>query len=69
MNSTLSAFARQQLKVGLAQCTEAQRLLFKRMYSHQSPDRPIDSVVDAMPDGKLDWAMQQVERTLAKAAT
>lgn len=68
MNKTLSAFARQQLKEGLAQCSEAQRHLFKQMYSHKDLQRPIDEVVEAMPDDKLDWAMQQVESTLAKRA-
>jgi hypothetical protein len=67
VNSTLSAFARQELKDGLAQCDERQRMIFKRMYSHRNLDKPIADVVDAMPEDKLDWAMQQVERTLAKA--
>jgi hypothetical protein len=29
----------------------------------------IETVVDNMEDGKLDWAMQQVERTLLKNNT
>jgi hypothetical protein len=68
MNETLSQYARQQLKLGLSQCTEQQQMLFKRMYSHKDLEKPIDDVVDAMPDDKLDWAMQQVERTLERAA-
>jgi hypothetical protein len=68
MNKTLSQYARQQLKEGLAKCSEKQQDLFKRMYSHQHLDWSIEQCVDAMPDDKLDWAMQQVERTLAKAA-
>jgi hypothetical protein len=69
MNETLSQYARQQLKLGLSQCTEQQQMLFKRMYSHKDLEKPIDDVVDAMPDDKLDWAMQQVERTLERAAS
>lgn len=66
MNKTLAAFARERLKLGLVQCTDAQQHLFKRMYCPRSLERPIDEVVDAMTDDKLDWAMQQVERTLEK---
>lgn len=29
-------------------------------------NRTIDQVVDAMPEDKLDWAMQQVDRSLQK---
>lgn len=66
MNSKLQTYAREELKEGLNQCTEAQQLLFKRLYSHDNLDLSIDEVVDKMPDDKLNWAMQQVERTLAK---
>lgn len=68
MNKTLSAFARQQLKENLAKCTDAQNHLFKQMYSHNDLNKPINDVVDAMPDDKLDWSMQQVEQTLTKQA-
>jgi len=66
MNSTLSAFARRNLRDNLALCTAREQLLFKRMYSHLDLDKPINDVVDAMPDEKLDWAMQQVQRTVDK---
>lgn len=65
MNKTLEKFAREQLKAGLKQCTDAQNLVFKHMYSHKNLDRPLDDVVDAIPVEKLDWAMQQIERTVA----
>lgn len=65
MNKTLSDFARAELKAGLAQCTESQQETFKQMYSHDNLDLSIDQVVDKMPDSKLDWAMQQVQRTLS----
>jgi hypothetical protein len=67
MNPTLSAFARQQLKEGLAKLNPENHRMFKLMYSHKDLEKPIDDVVDAMPDDKLDWAMQQVERSVAKA--
>jgi hypothetical protein len=66
MNKELSRFARQQLKEGLALCSEGQQLIFKRMYSHKNLELPINDVVDAMPDDKLDWAMTQVARTIFK---
>lgn len=67
MNETLQNYARIYLKEGLAQCTEDQQLLFRRMYSPTGPDRSMEDVVDHMPEDKLEWAMHQVKRTLAKA--
>lgn len=66
MNKTLDKFARDSLKEGLAKCTDGQQLLFKRMYAHGNLDMDINDVVDSMPADNLDWAMQQVESTLAK---
>lgn len=67
MNSQLSGFARQTLKEGLKKCTQEQQLFFKRMYSHKDLDKDISEVVDQIPDEKLDWAMQQIQRTLDKS--
>jgi hypothetical protein len=67
MNEILIQFARQNLKEGLAKCSPAQVMLFKRMYSHENLETEINSVVDNMPEEKLDWAMQQVQRTLKEA--
>ena len=64
MNNELQVFARATLKENLAKCTEGQQLIFKRMYSHLDLDREIDAVVDEMPEEKLDWAMQQVQRSV-----
>ena len=66
MNKQLEAFAKSELKEGLKQLSEAQRLLFKRMYSHKNLELSIEEVVDNMPTDKLDWAMQQVQNSLAK---
>lgn len=63
MNKQLQEFARSELKKGLAQCTEAQQHIFKRMYSHDNLDMPINDIVDAIPEDKLSWAMEQVRRT------
>jgi len=68
MNNQIQDFARQTLKDGLSQLPEDWQLMFKRMYSHENLEASINDVVDSMPEDKLDWAMQQVERSLAKQA-
>ena len=52
------------LKGLLARTTEEQQLFFKRMYAHKDLDKSIEDVVDEIPDDKIDWAIQQVERTV-----
>ena len=65
MNAILAAYARQWLKDALAdRCTETHREVFARMYSHQDTSKPVNAIVDAMPTGRLDWAMTQVQRTI-----
>ena len=66
MNVYLETFARDFLKNGLAECTDSERHLFKRMYSPDDLEKPIDQVVDDMDPKKLDWAMIQLENTLKK---
>ena len=66
MNNQLQGYARTSLKEGLSKCTEGQQMMFKRMYANGNLSAGINDVVDNMPDDKLDWAMQQVERTLSK---
>lgn len=66
MNNQLQEFARQNLKDGLAQLPESWQTMFKRMYSHENLDADINDVVDSVPEDKLDWAMQQVQRSLDK---
>jgi len=66
MNKRLQTFARHALKDGLAQLPESHHMLFKHMYSYTNLDADINDVVDAMPEGKLDRAMQQVQQTLDK---
>ena len=69
MNTQLQDYARAELKKGLAQCTEGQQFLFKRMYAHGNLELPIDEVVDKMDEDKLNRAMEQVEATLRKFQT
>ena len=68
MHELLRKAATDYLKASLARCTDAQRLMFKRMYAGGQLDAQIDTVVDRMPDEKLETAMDQVQRTLAKAS-
>jgi hypothetical protein len=64
MNKELQAFARTHLKKNLALCTKAQQRIFKKMYSHKDLDKDLDQVVEDMPEERLNWAMQQVQRTV-----
>jgi len=66
MNEQLQNYARRTLKEGLAQTSNSQQLLFKRMYAHNNLNTPINKVVDNMKPDQLDWAMEQVKKTLKK---
>lgn len=68
MNKTLRAFVIRELTTLLAQCSPQEQSVFRRMYAPQLPEgTPIADVLDAMPDnpGVMDWALTQVEKTLA----
>lgn len=69
MNETLKNNAKKYLKELLAQCTEGQQLMFKRMYCHKNLDATIDEAVDQMDESKIDWATTQCERTVANNKT
>lgn len=66
MNDQLQKFARNELKSGLIKLPEANQLLFKRMYSPKNSKLSINTVVDTISTDRLDWAMQQVQKTLDK---
>lgn len=66
MNKTIEKYAREQIKSGLNQLEEECQMLFKRMYSHNDLKKSIEKVVDDMPTDKLNWALSQIENTLAK---
>lgn len=68
MNSKLVAFARADLKKTLPQCTADQQLLFKKMYAKGKLDMDIGDVVDKIKVEELSWAMEQVDKTIAKNA-
>lgn len=64
MNEKLANFARDELKEMLSRCTQGQVEKFKQMYSYKNRELDIGAVVDNMPSEKLDWAMDQCQRTL-----
>ena len=64
MNDELQDYARSQLKKGLAECTDAQQLLFKRMYSHKNLELSINQVVNNISEEKLNRAIEQVQKTI-----
>ena len=68
MNKQLQQYARDTLKSGLSQCTDDEQTLFKRMYAGGRMEMPVNAVIDCMATEKLDWAMEQVQRTLDKKA-
>lgn len=61
---------KKELKEGLRKCTDGQINLFARMYAipPYNANTTIYEIVDRMPTNKLDWAIQQVKRTLEKHA-
>lgn len=64
MNPTLAKMARSLIKEGLQQCSNGQQDFFKRIYTDGNFELNIDTVVDRMPDDKLDWALTQIENTI-----
>lgn len=65
-NETLITAGKNILKKLLSECTEEQQLMFKRMYSNNNLQLPINEVVDGMDTSKIDWAISQCERTVEK---
>ena len=66
MNNQLQEFARQSLKDGLVKLPENWQMMFKRMYSPNNLETDLNDVIDNIPDDKLDWAMQQVQKSIEK---
>lgn len=69
MNKQLEEFARTSIKDGLSELTEHHHNLFKRMYSPNDLTLSIDEIVYNMDVDELDWAMQQIQRTLRPVKT
>ena len=65
MNKTIEEFARKNLLDKLLKCTIRQQEIFKRMHSPDNLDARLDTVVANLPSERLDWALTQVENTLA----
>jgi 5-methylthioribose kinase len=76
MNDKMQNFARKFLLDGLETLPEGYNRTFKLMYGRNNGKRSvedtekmsIDAVVEEITPEKLDWAMQQVERSIAKLA-
>lgn len=51
---------REEIKRILGFLNEHNHSVFMRMYSHTTPAKPINQVVDEMPAHQLQWALQQV---------
>ncbi len=59
---------RSEIRVGLAKCTEPQRMLFKRIYANGDLELSIEDIVKKVKGAKLNHALDQVNRTLIKNA-
>ena len=57
MDSDVKEFYYQEIRNGLQKCTESQRQFFDRLYPNG---------IENIEDDRLDWALQQVKRTIAK---
>lgn len=74
MNKTILDFARTQILHGLNKLPEKNTEFFKLMYGRNKGRRSvedaklmrIEDVLLEIPEEKLDWALTQVENTLAK---
>ena len=64
MNQLLVDFSKTWLKENLNKLIPDAQHKFKQMYAKGNFDLDINEVVDRMDEDKLDWAMNQVERTL-----
>ena len=51
---------------GLLQCTGKQQFFFRRLYANGDLKRDLEEIIDSMGQGKLQIALQQVERTIEK---
>lgn len=52
---------RVEMKRMLALCTEHQQFIFGKMYNHKNEH---SNHVDGVKSEQMDWAFQQIERTL-----
>jgi len=69
MNKQLQDFARQTIKEGLALLPESAHRMFIKMYAGGTGYNmgvDVNMVVDEMAADHLDWAMQQVQRSVDK---
>jgi len=66
MNDTISNYAREQIKQQLFELPERYQLFFKRLYSHEDQKKPLNEIIDNIPEEKLNWVLTQVENTRIK---
>jgi hypothetical protein len=69
MNKYLEQDACCFLKEKLAKLDENNHCTFRLMYSPKKLDRPINDVIDSIPNDRLDWAMIQVQNSVNKIDT
>ena len=67
MNKKLADFMRNEIKKGLSRCTQQQQYMFRRCFSHNNLELPLNDIVDNIPEDNLNVADGLVKRTLEKA--
>ena len=64
MNKKSRDAVESDLIFGLSKCTNAQRILFMRMYSYNNLTASISSIINGLPDSVLAHAVRQVKSTI-----
>lgn len=64
MNKQLQDYVRCYIKEKLAILPISNCNLFIQMYSPRNLGKDINQVVDDMPSSNLDWAMQQIQKSV-----
>ena len=66
MNNTIDSFTRTTILEKLETLPDGWQKRFRQMYGYKTPDASLAEVVAAMPEGKLDWALTQIENSAKK---
>lgn len=63
---SVEKYTRQEIKEGLTQLSDKHVDIFKRMYSPDNLSLDIDTVVENIPNERLNWALVQVTNSVNK---
>lgn len=66
MDRNFKEVVRESLTIGVYLLTDDQKALFRKMYGHGMGDATFEEIIARIPGDKLDWALRQVVRTIAR---